>query len=129
MVRDGCVSGFAVTKLMLESQSTHRWNEFFLSYFPVDDYENRYNPNAGHITLAALQRSFPDSVKIITQVCRTRHDSGPTLIFSKVLLVFFLVCFASYSHFELRIVFVRTSTDCSIRRLIKKSEMRRRLRS
>jgi hypothetical protein len=44
------------------------WNEFFLCHFPVEDYDNRYHPNAGHVTLAALQRSFPDTVKIITQV-------------------------------------------------------------
>lgn len=43
------------------------WNDFWLEYFPVVDYENKYRPNKGHLTLAALQRHFPESVKIITQ--------------------------------------------------------------
>ena len=43
------------------------WNDFWLEYFPVVDYENKFRPNKGHLTLAALQRHFPESIKIITQ--------------------------------------------------------------
>lgn len=43
------------------------WNDFWLEFFPTKDYENKYRPNQGHLTLAALQRHFPDSVRIITQ--------------------------------------------------------------
>ena len=43
------------------------WNDFWLEFFPVLDYENKYRPNKGHLTLASLQRHFLESVKIITQ--------------------------------------------------------------
>jgi NAD-dependent SIR2 family protein deacetylase len=45
----------------------HWWNEFWLRCFPVEDYENKYYPNAGHKTIALLQQAFPDNVKVITQ--------------------------------------------------------------
>lgn len=43
------------------------WNEFWLRSFPVEDYENKYQPNAGHETLSYLQQAYPDSIRIITQ--------------------------------------------------------------
>jgi NAD-dependent SIR2 family protein deacetylase len=43
------------------------YNDFWLRYFPVNDYDNKYNPNQGHLTLAALQQAFPETIKIITQ--------------------------------------------------------------
>jgi len=43
------------------------WNDFWLKFFPPEDYENKYRPNKGHLTLAALQRHFPTSINIITQ--------------------------------------------------------------
>lgn len=43
------------------------WNDFWLRYFPVEDYEHRFHPNEGHLTIAALQRRFPETIKIITQ--------------------------------------------------------------
>lgn len=43
------------------------WNDFWLRYFPVEDYEHRFHPNEGHLTIADLQRRFPDTIKIITQ--------------------------------------------------------------
>jgi NAD-dependent SIR2 family protein deacetylase len=52
------------------------WNGFWLRYFPVDDYEGKYSPNAGHITLATLQQAFPDNVKIISQNIDGLHHSA-----------------------------------------------------
>jgi len=43
------------------------WNSFWLRYFPVEEYENKFLPNAGHLTLASLQRAFPSNIRIITQ--------------------------------------------------------------
>jgi NAD-dependent SIR2 family protein deacetylase len=50
------------------------YNDFWLSYFPVDDYENKYSPNEGHLTLAALQQAFPETIKIITQNVDGLHN-------------------------------------------------------